>query len=72
MKSAFEMYREEFKDIEYCCYCLEPKGDKYHCCQENHFVPFQDLETSEQMDIINEEIQWAEIAAKQKEKRNGR
>jgi len=72
MKSTFEMYQEEFYGIEYCCYCLEPKGGKYHCCEENHFIPFQDLETSEQMDIINEEIQLAELIAKREEIRNGR
>ncbi len=57
MKSLFEQYRDEFKGIEYCCYCLETKGDKYHCCQENHFIPFEDLYTEDQMAIVNEEIE---------------
>ena len=32
----------------YCPYCLTPKGDKYHCCQENHFIPYEDLYPDEQ------------------------
>lgn len=72
MKSLFEQYRDEFQGIEYCCYCLQPQGDKYHCCQENHFVPFEDLYIDEQKDIIEEEMHWAEIEAKQQEIRNGR
>jgi hypothetical protein len=72
MKSAFEMYREEFQGVHYCCYCLETQGDKYHCCQENHFIPFEDLDTEDQMAIVDEEIHWAEIASKQEEIRNGR
>lgn len=27
----------------YCCYCGEEQADKLSCCQENHFVPFEDL-----------------------------
>lgn len=27
----------------YCCYCGEPKGDKYVCCQEYHFVPYGEI-----------------------------
>ena len=57
MKTLFEQYREEFKGIEYCCYCLEPKGDKYHCCQENHFIPFEDLYIEQQMEIVDDEIE---------------
>jgi hypothetical protein len=57
MKSLFEQYREEFKGIEYCCYCLEPKGAKYHCCQENHFIPFEDLYIEQQMEIVDDEIE---------------
>ena len=39
----------------YCCYCLTPKGEKYHCCQENHFVPFEDLDEDQQAEIIEGE-----------------
>ena len=56
MKSLFEQYREQFSDILYCCYCIEPKGDKWHCCQENHFIEFKDLDIEDQKAIINEEL----------------
>lgn len=35
----------------YCCYCGEPKGDKWHCCQESDFVPFEDLYEDMQAEI---------------------
>jgi hypothetical protein len=56
MKSLFEQYREQFSDIEYCCYCLEPKGEKWHCCQENHFIEFKDLDIEDQKFIIDSEL----------------
>jgi len=56
MKSLFEQYREQFSDILYCCYCLEPKGESYSCCQENHFIEFKDLDIEEQKEIINDEL----------------
>ena len=28
----------------FCCYCGEAKGDKFSCCDENHFVPFNELD----------------------------
>jgi hypothetical protein len=40
----------------YCCYCAMPKGDKYVCCQENHFVLFSDLYEEDQAAIIEEEL----------------
>jgi len=42
---------------EYCCYCSTPKGDKFQCCSENHFVPFNDLYEDQQAEILemNEE-----------------
>ncbi len=56
MKSLFEQYREQFSDIQYCCYCMEPKGDKWHCCQENHWIEFKDLDIEDQKAIIEEEL----------------
>ena len=56
MKTLFELYREQFSDILYCCYCLEPKGDRWSCCQENHFIEFKDLDIEEQKIIINDEL----------------
>ncbi len=45
--------------MNYCCYCLEPQGDKYHCCQENHFVPFSDLD-DDQKAVIREDENFEE------------
>jgi hypothetical protein len=39
----------------YCCYCLEPQGDKFHCCQENHFVTFDELDFDQQEIVIEDE-----------------
>ena len=60
-KSLYEVIRAEFMNSsqEYCCYCLEPKEDKYGCCQENHFVEFKDLYPEDQQHIINEEFDKA-------------
>ena len=33
---------------EYCCYCLTPRGERFSCCQENHFVEFKDLPPEDQ------------------------
>ena len=56
MKSLFEQYREQFSDIPYCCYCLEPKGERGSCCDENHFIEFRDLELEDQKYIIECEL----------------
>jgi len=36
----------------YCCYCCDPQGSKISCCQENHFVPFEDLYYDDQEHLI--------------------
>ena len=61
MKSLFEEYKEQFmkSETEYCCYCLEPKGEKIGCCHENHFVTFADLDEEDQIYLIEEELQEA-------------
>jgi len=56
MKTLFEQYRDQFSDIPYCCYCLEPQGEKWHCCQENHFIEFKDLDIEDQKFIIDSEL----------------
>ena len=38
----------------YCVYCVTPKGDSYACCQENHFVPFDDLYPEDQAALLEE------------------
>lgn len=45
----------------YCCYCGEPKGDKFMCCEENHFVPFNDLDEETQAAILEDEEQQDEL-----------
>ena len=66
-KSLYEEYKKEFmaSGTEYCCYCLEPKDDKYSCCQENHFVEFKDLYEEDQQYIINSEIELSFDGEKQ-------
>ena len=39
----------------YCVYCLTPKGDSFSCCQENHFVPFDDLYPEDQAALLEDE-----------------
>ena len=56
MKSLFEQYREQFSDIEYCCYCIEARDNKSSCCDENHWIEFKDLDIEDQKAIIEEEL----------------
>lgn len=51
-----ELIRQELANVEFCYYCLEVKGDKWHCCQENHFGLFTDLYPEDQEDILNNEL----------------
>jgi hypothetical protein len=30
--------------VEFCGYCLEERADKQSCCQENHWVVYDDLD----------------------------
>ena len=61
LKTFAQEIREEMisSQREYCCYCLTPKGDKWHCCQENDFVTFADLYEEDQEFLIQEEIDCA-------------
>jgi len=58
LKTFADNIREELKRSGelYCCYCAMPKGEKWHCCQENHFVPFGDLYEEDQNMLIQEAI----------------
>lgn len=58
-KTFAEELRSEFmkSDREYCLYCLEPKGDRWHCCGENHFADFANLPKEDQDTMIDEEIE---------------
>jgi hypothetical protein len=41
-------------DTQYCCYCSEGRGSRLSCCQENHFVPFDDLYPEDQAALLEE------------------
>lgn len=48
---------DAIKDLshsDYCCYCCNPRGTKGSCCQENHFVPFEDLYDEDKENLIEE------------------
>lgn len=34
----------DFEGVEFCAYCLEERNDKLSCCQENHWVVYEDLD----------------------------
>jgi hypothetical protein len=40
----------------YCCYCIQPQDGKISCCQENHFVPFDDLYEEDKESLIQGEV----------------
>ena len=47
---------DAIKDLSvtlYCCYCCEPKSYG-SCCQENHFVEFEDLYEEDREEMIKE------------------
>ena len=66
MKEFYQQLKQEFmqSDTEYCYYCLEPKGDKWSCCKENHFGTFSDLPEDDQAFLIQEEIDEYERLSK--------
>ena len=54
MKSLFQIYLEEFSDIQYCGHCLTNKTP--NCCEHSHYVEFKDLTVVQQKQIINQEL----------------
>jgi hypothetical protein len=38
----------DYDGVEFCAYCLEERADKQSCCQENHFLEFNDLDETTQ------------------------
>jgi hypothetical protein len=38
----------EYDGVEFCAYCLDERNDKQSCCQENHFLEFNDLDEKTQ------------------------
>ena len=59
IKDELQAIYEEQSEVYYCCYCLEPQGEKITCCFENHFVEFKDLYEEDQIAIIENELQMA-------------
>ena len=37
--------------VEFCSYCLEERTDKQSCCQENHWVFYDDLDDKTKEDL---------------------
>jgi hypothetical protein len=58
--SIRNLVAEELASTTFCCYCLEPQGSKWRCCQENHFVPFGDLYPDDQEGILDYEVELYE------------
>ena len=56
MKSFMDHFKQENSETEYCAYCLQLRDDKYHCCQESHFIPFKYLDEDCQLEIMKEEL----------------
>lgn len=55
MKSFLEQAKADLHGVHYCPYCMEPKGDKRSCCEENHFLEFQDFDDETQNQIVQDE-----------------
>jgi hypothetical protein len=51
-------FRSEFMNSgqEYCLYCLDIKGDRRHCCGENHFGTFAELPKDDQETLLDQEV----------------
>lgn len=66
LKTFADNIKEELSqsDEQYCYYCLTPKGTKWHCCHENHFGTFSDLDDDLQKILIQAEIDEYERLSK--------
>ncbi len=58
MKNFIQQYKEDMAEVEFCPYCLEAKGEKHSCCQENHFIPFADFDDDTQLEMIAAEYDY--------------
>lgn len=59
MKTYFQEYLDENAEVEYCDYCLNPKGHKQSCCGEVHFTELQYIPEDEQRQIVQREYDKA-------------
>ena len=54
LKNELEDIYEDLWNVYFCCYCLEPQGEKIVCCHENHFVEFKYLDADCRQEIAQE------------------
>jgi len=52
-------FHSEFmrSETEYCAYCLEMRGEKYGCCDENHWANYRDLPVEDQEILVDAELE---------------
>ena len=55
MKTFLEQAKEELHGVMFCAYCMESKGNKLSCCEEVHFLEFQDFDDDTQTKIVQDE-----------------
>ena len=39
--------------VKYCCYCGTEQGSRWHCCEENHFETFAEMDEGQQEDFLD-------------------
>lgn len=59
MKTYFQEFLDDSAEVEYCDYCLTPRGHKASCCGETHFTEFQYIPDDEQKQIVQREYDKA-------------
>jgi sulfur relay (sulfurtransferase) complex TusBCD TusD component (DsrE family) len=57
VKELLQAIMEKEKHVQYCCYCVERRGEKMSCCSENHWIEFNDLDDDTQLEIVKEILQ---------------
>ena len=57
VKNLLESIMQDEAHVQYCCYCIERRGDKMSCCSENHWIEFRDLDDETQLEIVKEILQ---------------
>jgi hypothetical protein len=55
MKDFLMEAKEALHGVQYCPYCMEPKGSKISCCEEADFLDFKDFDDETQKQIIQDE-----------------
>jgi sulfur relay (sulfurtransferase) complex TusBCD TusD component (DsrE family) len=57
VKETLQAIMEDEANVQYCCYCVERRGEKMSCCGENHWIEFNDLDDDTQLEIVKEILQ---------------